>query len=79
MEININDIKKEDIKTLPESIIRLFHNEYIRRWTKNNKEKVNQYQRNHYNKYKKNHNNIKKEDKDHNDIKKINPLNFNRL
>ena len=90
MDININDIKKEGIKTLPQNIIRLCHNEYIRRWQRDNKEKVNSYQREHYKKYKKNHNNINdnhnnsmidKNDikKKSNDIKKLNPLDFNRL
>lgn len=45
-------MKEEDIKKLPNNIIRLCHNEYIRRWRKENKDKVKLYNTEHYKKYK---------------------------
>lgn len=73
-----DNITKKEIRKLPKDFIRLCHNEYIRRWQENNKEKVNIIRKRHYNKYK--HDNINKKDKGYTDnITKISPIEFNRL
>lgn len=72
----LENLTKENIKNVSDDILKIFHNEYVRRWTKRNKDKVNAYQREYYKKHRKNHNNIMNGNTDnHNDIKKASPLN----
>jgi len=80
MEIDTDNITKEVIKKLSQNFIRLCHNEYIRRWQRDNKEKVNNIRREYYKRHNKNVNVITKDKKVSNDnINKINPIEVNRL
>lgn len=62
---------REELKKAPDSLVKAYHNEYIRRWKGKNKDKVNSYQREGYKK--KNHvNNMVEEKGDHsNTIKEV--------
>lgn len=68
----IEGLKKEHIKMLSDKFIKLCHNEYMRRWKLNNRDKVNSYQRDYYKKY---HENTKKDKPEvSKNTMKINPL-----
>ena len=48
---HVENIYNQDIKTLPKEFIRVFHNEYKRRWRLRNKDKVKAMNDRHYKKF----------------------------
>ena len=58
-------VDKKDLLVLPEEVLKLYYNEYQRRYKKKNKGNINAYAREHYKRYKQNNhsntNNLNKE------------------
>ena len=58
-------VDKKDLMVLPEEVLKLYYNEYQRRYKQKNKGNINAYAREHYKRYKQNNhsntNNLNKE------------------
>ena len=48
--IDKNTPIKEELRTAPQEVVNLWHNEYMRRWKIKNKDRVNAYKRDYYKK-----------------------------